>query len=259
MGNGLIVHAGGIRRTRDELRGLATPPATDTWRPVPHFELVASLVDGLGHQGITIAREEYATSHSDARLFGVLDLLIPGTAEPDYGMSLGLRGSNDKSLAISAVAGARVFVCDNLAFSGDGGTVVLRKRHTSRLDLSRVVPPSIDAYLEKAGLFKLDIERMKNADLTDGRAKEVIFDAFARNPILPRRLFPIISGLYFDDDEQRAKFPDRTLWGLNNAFTEAVKILKPSPQADGQLRIGRFFARTLYGRPNAGADVAIGQ
>ncbi|MGP0069496.1 MAG: hypothetical protein ACLQGP_38600 [Isosphaeraceae bacterium] len=140
MRNQLMVHAGGIRRTRDELRGLATPPATDTWRPVPHFELVASLVDGLGQQGISIAREEYATSHSDARLFGVLDLLIPGTAEPDYGMSLGLRGSNDKSLAISAVAGARVFVCDNLAFSGDGGTVVLRKRHTSRLDLSGSSP-----------------------------------------------------------------------------------------------------------------------
>ncbi len=99
---------------------------------------------------------------------------------------------------------------------------------------------------------------MKNADMTDGRAKEVIFDAFARNPILPRRLFPIVSGLYFDDDEQRAKFPDRTLWGLNNSFSEAVKILKPSPQTDGQLRIGRFFARTLYGRRIAGADVLIG-
>ena len=145
-----------------------------------------------------------------------------------------------------------------LAFSGDSGTVVLRKRHTSRLDLSRVVPPAIDSYLEKAGLFRLDIERMKNADMTDGRAKEVIFDAFARNPILPRRLFPIVSGLYFDDDEQRAKFPDRTLWGLNNSFSEAVKILKPSPQTDGQLRIGRFFARTLYGRRIAGADVLIG-
>ena len=34
-------------------------------------------------------------------------------------------------------------------------------------------------------------------------------------------------------------------------------ILKPSPQADGQLRIGRFFARTLYARPVAGADVVI--
>ena len=86
-----------------------------------------------------------------------------------------------------------MFVCDNLAFSGDGGTVVLRKKHTSRLDLSRVVPPAIDAYLEKAGLFKLDIERMKNVELTDGRAKELIFDAFARNPdpfptALPDRL-----------------------------------------------------------------------
>lgn len=121
------------------------------------------------------------------------------------------------------------------------------------------MPPAIDAYQEKAGLFKLDIERMENAELNDGRAKELIFDAFARNAILPRRLFPIVSGLYFDDDEQRAKFPDRTLWGLNNAFTQAVKILKPSPQTNGQLRIGRFFARTLYARPAVAADVVIEQ
>ena len=120
MASGLMVHAGGIRRTREELTDLPTPAATDTWKPVPHWELVASLAVGLAHQGITIAREQYATSHRDARLFGVLDLLIPDVAEPDYGMSLGLRGSNDKSLAIQAVAGARVFVCDNLAFSGDG-------------------------------------------------------------------------------------------------------------------------------------------
>ena len=33
-----------------------------------------------------------------------------------------------------------MFVCDNLAFSGDGGTVVLRKKHTSRLDLSESSP-----------------------------------------------------------------------------------------------------------------------
>jgi hypothetical protein len=257
MASGLMVHSGGIPRTREELRDLPTPAATDTWKPVPHWELVASLVEGLGQQGIAIAREQYATSHRDARLFGVLDLLIPNVAESDYGMSLGLRGSNDKSLAIQAVAGARVFVCDNLAFSGDGGTVVLRKKHTSRLDLSRVVPPAIDAYLEKACAFRLDIERMKDAGLTDGRAKEVIFDAFARSPILPRRLFPIVSGLYFDDEEQRARFPDRTLWSLNNAFTEAVKILKPEPQVNGQLRIGRFFARALYRRPVADPGIMV--
>ena len=92
---------------------------------------------------------------------------------------------------------------------------------------------------------------------SDGRAKELIFDAFARCPILPRRLFPIVSGLYFDDEEQRSRFPDRTLWSLNNAFTEAVKVLRPEPQANGQLRIGRFFARTLHRRPAADPGIVI--
>ena len=36
-----------------------------------------------------------------------------------------------------------------------------------------------------------------------------------------------VSGLYFRDQAQRAKFPDRTLWSLNNAMTEAVKALRP--------------------------------
>jgi hypothetical protein len=124
----LVVHSGGKNRTRDELATLPTPEATDTWKPVPHYELVEPLIEGLTAHNIAVTREAYATSGpDDARLFGVLDLLIPDVAVPDFGMSLGIRGSNDRSLAIQATAGARVFVCDNLAFSGDSGTVVLKR------------------------------------------------------------------------------------------------------------------------------------
>ncbi len=131
------------------------------------------LIEGLTAHNITITREAYATSgKDDARLFGVLDLLIPDVAIPDFGMSLGIRGSNDRSLAIQATAGARVFVCDNLAFSGDSGTVVLKKKHASGLDLRKVVPPAIDLHLEKAGAFVLDIEMLKNIQLSDAGCGE---------------------------------------------------------------------------------------
>ena len=107
----LMVHAGGIRRTRDELATLHTPEPTATWRPVPHADLVAELIKGLEVQGITVARDEYATTgRDDARLFGVMDLLIPDLGTPDFGMALGLRGANDRSMAIQVIAAARVFV-----------------------------------------------------------------------------------------------------------------------------------------------------
>jgi hypothetical protein len=146
---------------------------------------------------------------------------------------------------------ACVFVSDNMAFSGSRGAVVLKKRHTSRLDLARVVTAELDSYLEKAGAFGLDIDRMKNHDLTDGQAKELIYDAFANHEVLPLRMLPRVGRLYFEDEVQRARFQDRDLWALNNAFTEAVKELKTVPQQNCGLEIGQFFGRIIHreGRP----------
>src|SRR3954468_8024288 len=166
----LMVHCGGIRRTRDELATLHTPLPTATWRPVPHSELVSELIRGLEAQGVTIARDDYCTmGRDDARLLGTMDLRIPDLDTPDFAMGLGLRGANDRSMSIQVVAAARVFVCDNWAFSGSAGAVFLKKKHTSRLDLTAVVPPAIDQFLERAGAFRVDIDRMKNSALTDSK------------------------------------------------------------------------------------------
>jgi hypothetical protein len=225
--------------------GLPCPAATETWKPVPHNELVNHLIDGLTKHDISIRGERYCVSgKDDARIFGILDVLIPNLATPEYTMVLGFRGANDKSLCIQATAGARVTICDNLAFSGDSGTVVLKKKHTARLDLTRVVPPAIDAYLEKAGQFTLDLKVMQEMEISAARAKEIIYDAFIAK-IMNQRFFPLIHHLYFNDEEQKGMFPERTAWSLNNSFTQAVKSLTPTVADDTGRRIGRFFARLV--------------
>jgi hypothetical protein len=258
MSSTLIAHCGGTYRTREDLARIPTPAATGTWKPVPHFDLVTSLVDDLGARGIAVVREQYATVGRDgARLFGVMDLRVDGLDTPDLSTSLGLRGANDKTMAIQCIAAARVMVCDNLAFSGSDGAVVLKKRHTSRLDLAQVVPPAIESYLQKAGAFRLDIERMRDFALTDDRAKAVIYEAFTRHhAVLPVRLLPQVHRFYFDDEEQRAKFEDRSLWSLSNAFTEAVKSLREVPQQRYGFQIGRYFGRVLLAG-SSGSRVAI--
>jgi hypothetical protein len=135
--------------------------------------------------------------------------------------------------------------------------VVLKKKHTSRLDLAHVVSPAIESYLEKAGAFRLDIDRMRDFALTDDRAKGIIYDAFTRgHAVLPVRLLPLVHRVYFDDEEQRAKFADRSLWSLNNAFTEAVKSLREVPQQRYGVQIGRYFGRVLHAG-SGGSMVAI--
>ena len=95
-------------------------------------------------------------------------------------------------------------------------------------------------------MFKLDIERMKEQVLSDTQAKELIFDSFAFHPIMPRRFLPEVAKLYFMDDKQREMFPDRTLWSLNNAFTEVTKTLAALPQQKRRSplagRLGEWFA-----------------
>jgi hypothetical protein len=119
-------------------------------------------------------------------------------------------------------------------------------------------PPAIDAYLEKAGAFRLDIDRMKNLDLTEGKAKELIYDAFANHEVIPLRLFPLVRRLYFDDEIPRARFQGRNLWSLNNAFTEAVKELRTVPQNSCGLKTGRFFGRIIH-RQGRGVEPVLGE
>jgi hypothetical protein len=248
MSSTLIAHVDCQYKTRQQLEGLHTPAPTKSWRPIPHYELVSQLVEDLGRRGITIKREQYATGgHQDAKLFGCLDLAVPEAPDDFVGTALGLRGSNDKTMKIQVIAASRVFVCDNMAFSGSSGSVLISKKHTSGLNMSEVIPPAIDMYLDRAGVWRADIDRMREFSLSDGMAKELIYDAFLspRGSILPKHCLADIHELYFDDEAQREKFEDRSLWALNNAFTECVKQLEPIQQEKRGVEIGRYFGRVL--------------
>ena len=242
----LVVHAGGVRRTLQDLAHLPTPSATKTWRPIPHHELVGQLHDSLAAVGVDVVHESYCTmGRDDAKVLGSLDLRIPDLDTREFRMGLGLRASNDRSVAIQFVAAARVFVCDNWCFSGQGGAVFLKRKHTSGLQIGREIPAAIGGFLEKAGTFRADLNRMQGREIADDRAKLVIYDAFAAG-ILPCRLLDDVHHLYFDDHEQRDKFPSRILWGLNNAFTEAVKSLGLARQHSAGLAVGRLFGRLAH-------------
>jgi hypothetical protein len=254
--NSKLISAGCVVRTRDQLAALTTPAATATWKPIPHADLVSAITEGLTAHGVEVTGEAYCTlGRADAKLLGTFDLRIPGLGSDDFAMGLGLRAGNDKTLAIQLVAACRIFVCSNWAFSGSEGAVFLKKRHTRRLDIASIVPGAVDQFLERAGAFREDIDRMRDFRLTDGHAKTIIHDLFARSA-MPLRLFPAVSNLYFRDEAQAAKFPERSLYSLNNAATEALKRLKPAPQESSGIRVGRLFARLLHGgRDGIGAEV----
>jgi hypothetical protein len=85
--------------------------------------VVEALVESMSFRHIGVVAEEYAVSKDGMRMFGCS---ISKPAWKDADSRFGLRISHDKSFRLSCTVGVCVFVCENLAFSGDF-TAVLAK------------------------------------------------------------------------------------------------------------------------------------
>jgi len=220
---------------REELALVPTPPATNTHRPVPHHEIVQALVETLGFRHIGVVHDEYAVSPDGMKMFGVLDL---ETEMHGARFAIGLRNSHDKSMRLALTCGYRVFVCSNMAFSGDF-TPVLAK-HSKSFSLVDVMSVGVDRMQRNFEPMRKQVELWQQLELTEVTAKMIIYQAFIESELdVPRHLARRVHDLYFDP--QYDEFKPRTVWSLSNAFTSAFKDLDPIPQFRATAKLGAFL------------------
>lgn len=236
-GSTLVAHCGARKVALAELEAMPEPAALGPrHRPLRHDVLVQTIRAEAGRRGFGIAKEEYAIGHQGASLFGVLDFRCVFDAES--GFALGFRSSQDQSLALRGVAGARVFVCDNLALAGS--SFAFRRKHTSGLAIDEAVRAGFDRYEQETTKLAGHIARLRETPVTDTRAKELIYDAVAGD-VVPARLLRPVHSYYFDPADDRPDCAPRTLWGLHNSFTRAVQVLPPTRAWSASSDLGRLF------------------
>ena len=246
---GTLIYKNSELVTRDQLSSIPTPAPTATWRPIAHYDLVGALDRQLAVRDIRIAKEEFALAHNGLRLFGVLELTVPGgngRSGIDYNFAMGIRTANDQSFATQLVAGACVLVCSNLAFSGD--LIAMNRKHTAKFDLNADLSRAVDRFQRHLATFGGKFDGLQSRHLRDWEAKELIFDAFSQG-ILPIRLFDTVARTYFDPRGHEA-MPDvapRNAWGLHNAMTRAIKQLSPASAFQTTTRLGQVFGLSTNG------------
>lgn len=234
--------------TRMDLEFLPVPEATDTFQPISHNVLVDALDDSLALRRFQILRSEFAASPDGMKLFGLLEI----NAEMEgIRFAIGLRNSNDKSMRLGLVAGYRVQVCDNMMFQGDFNPLLAK--HTKGLDLIESVSIGVDrihrgfAPLERA----INIKRLMQ--IGDDEARVLIYQAFLEEKF-PISLIKSVHGNYFSPPWE--DFRERTLWSLENAFTESFKDLNPIAQYQTTARFGRFI-KPLIESPPAASSIPV--
>ena len=168
----LALHCGANEATFDQVKAVKTPDPTDTWCPIGHDELVATVLETLGGSGLKAVHSAHALWQDGNRYFGSFQL-ENGKGHADYALVIGLRNSHDKSFPAGLACGSGVFVCDNLAFSGE---IKLSRRHTSRIkeDLPRLITTAVG----RLGSMKVSqekrIEAYKSFDLDDYKAHDLM-------------------------------------------------------------------------------------
>ena len=222
----LMLHCGAAVVDRDVVYNVETPkPRFRTEKrkfmhhPIPHTLLLETVEKKLEAAGLHVAEQTHALTKEGQRYFGLIRVDDPNVKGDDHGLVIGLRNAHDGSYSAAFAIGSYVFVCDNLAFSGE---VLVGRRHTKNIakDLPGLVDLGFNALVGERGIQEHRIEAYKAQEINDKDAHDIVVRS------LMEGVFPI-STLPKIVNEWRTPrfdaFKPRTLWSLFNAYTEVAK------------------------------------
>jgi hypothetical protein len=242
MSVSLIAHRGTSVVTREQVLSLPTPESLSrTHRVVPHAEVVTEILADLGRRNLTVTKESYSLSPDCNRLFGVLD--TRDTLIPDgMGIAIGIRNSHDRTLALGVCAGTRVFVCDNLAFSGE---VVRYRKHTRRISAPDVIRGAIDQILDSARREARWLEQLQGRQLSNVRSKVILMDLLRAGACTSQQLQQVVRA-YFDTppDLERLVAP-HSAWDLFNCVTRTYRDQAPGLTLHRSRQLNRVFGQLI--------------
>ena len=217
---GLMIDSNAKFVGRDAIAQVPTPAATASWKPVPHVEVIDAVTDMIQARRWRILDEQYGLARDGQKMFGVIR--INRSSSTEWSRCIGIRNSHDQSFAVGLTAGISVTVCSNLAF---GGSMVLKRRHTSRIELNGLIVEAIDS-LEMEFLTLENIaEDLKTGRLGDDEARAVIVRAAEAQVINSSDILPVWKEF---KEPRHEEFAEPTRWSLLNAFTENAKKYSPA-------------------------------
>lgn len=224
---------------RDEIALIPTPAATASWKPVPHVEIIDAVTDVVKAHDWTILDEQYGLARDGQRMFGVIR--INKSSSLEWSRCIGIRNSHDRSLSVGFTAGINVLVCSNLSF---GGSMVLKRRHTSRIELNGLVVEAIDALEDDFLTLETVAEDLKLQYVRDDAARAAIVKAAEAGAVNSSDIVPVFQEF---KEPRHEEFAEPTRWSLLNAFTQNAKKYSPA-RADVCYRgLTRLFG--LDGKP----------
>jgi hypothetical protein len=215
----LMLHAGAERIERNLLAAIPLPAATSSYAPIGHDHFVNVVQDQLAAVGFHFTDEAYGVTKDGARFFGVAELAYNGSSDNKRNsLTVGLRSSLDKSIAPMLAFGSRVFVCDNMAFSGE---IVISRKQTTYI--ARDFPLRVREVIARLSNARQQqderFDAYQRVTLSAGDAEHGMIELLRRGAINTSRMEKLVAE--YDNPSYDHGAP--SVWRLFNAATETLK------------------------------------
>lgn len=252
----LMLHRGTTLVTRTDLALVPLPEATRTWHPVPHLEVLDTVIDRLAGHSYEVVREQLGLAKDGARFFATLDLRSP--LADGVTMSVGIRNGHDRKFPMGFAAGSRTFVCDNLCFSGER---VVATRHTRQgaLVYGEQLMLAVNSLAKFAVTEEHRIARLQLCQLAPYQAESVLVEAFERGLLSTQTLPGAIRQLRAPECDWG---PQDRAWHLFNAMNFVMQRqagTAPTKFAGKTMRLTSLLAEVVGFEESPNDLVAVQQ
>jgi len=215
---GSMMHCGAIDIPFATLAQLPVPERTETHLPIPHHQFFDLAQDRLSKQGYEITNPKHYLNREAAHYFSLMQIRHEDEEQgTEHSTMCALRNSHDKTFAASLAVGARVFVCDNLSFSGD---IVVGRKHTP--NIWDELPEIFEGAIKKIRVMRkrqdIRFAEYQEAPLDDYTADHLIMETY-RNGIINLERIGKVNQEWHNPS---ADHGDKSVWRYFNAVTAAL-------------------------------------
>lgn len=198
-----------------------TPEPTDRWQPIPHVRLIEHLHNAIDENpNLEIVNESHTLARYGLRYFGLFQIRgLSRRHGDDVGTVFGLRNSHDRSCRAGIMAGDAPFACTNMIFNNE---IVLGRRHTTHIerDLPNLIARAVGQLCELWGKQDDRIDVYREVEIDDRVAHDLIVRGFRHGACSKTQIADIAEQWHSPEHEE---FSGRTLWSLQNAFTNVYR------------------------------------
>ena len=221
----LLLHCGARRAEREEVFEVPTPESTSTHHPISHQFFIESIEEAILDAEYELKESAHALDNDGNKYFGLFGI-EPQIKKADMfddesGMVLGARHSHNKSLSVGICVGRKVFVCDNLAFSGE---IKFFRKHTKAVESDLQI--KLESALEKLPTFadnhKKMMEIFKSREISHEKARDLIIEGGKRSVVPGSKLMNVVKEWEVPSYNKFTEY-GLSLYRLHNAFTTVLK------------------------------------